>query len=267
MEDHVLDLVRSGGARPEGLLFHGTGESFDTPLRPGGYDGVLWTSTSPAIAQTYIPRAGLTAIVSPPAAWMLDGRIEPEEHSFWYGLARQKGFQASEVERDARGNLRSWRLPEGFPTYRTALGWLADLGYPVQDGSPIEVSMRGEEAMPADWGLSGSLYVTAMDGLRFLDASTGESDLTAPRHNDLALFRSAEEQGYDGIVIDDFMQDDGYGNVGHRSWGLFASAAARLQWVRMPAVRRPWRPGIDDTEDYAAFREGLVEAMAMHPRL
>lgn len=42
-------------------LFHGTIENFDVRnIRPSGYDNVFWTVDNPAIAQTYIPKAGLT---------------------------------------------------------------------------------------------------------------------------------------------------------------------------------------------------------------
>jgi len=40
-------------------LFHGTVEEYDIKnARPGGYDGIFWTSEDPAISQTYIPVAG-----------------------------------------------------------------------------------------------------------------------------------------------------------------------------------------------------------------
>ena len=48
---------------PGTALYHGTSESFElTKIRPGGYDEILWTTTDPTIAKTYIPVGNNTYI-------------------------------------------------------------------------------------------------------------------------------------------------------------------------------------------------------------
>jgi len=55
--DSTDDLTIPAGHK----LFHGTGEEFDyNKSRPGGYDGVFWTTEQSAISQSYIPVAGMS---------------------------------------------------------------------------------------------------------------------------------------------------------------------------------------------------------------
>lgn len=68
------DLVLPKGT----ILFHGTGETINGDLRPGGYDNLLWTTSSSAIAQTYISVASIRnvsskTLSSPPMHGKKDG--------------------------------------------------------------------------------------------------------------------------------------------------------------------------------------------------
>ncbi len=54
----------------DGLLYHGTSERFPlSDLRPGGYDQLCWTTPHPAIAQTYIPTAGMKLYTFTDTLW------------------------------------------------------------------------------------------------------------------------------------------------------------------------------------------------------
>lgn len=50
---------------PGTTLYHGTSEKFElSTIRPGGYDEILWTTTDPTIAKTYIPVGNNTYVHS-----------------------------------------------------------------------------------------------------------------------------------------------------------------------------------------------------------
>ena len=106
--------------------------------------------------------------------------------------------------------------------------------------------------------MPGRLLVTLREGLNLHDhAAGGDGDLMDPEYHDLELFRRLESEGFDGVVINDFLQDDAHGNVGHRSYGLFAATAARIPWIEIPAVNRPWIGGAESTIDYDGFTESI----------
>lgn len=247
--------------RGAGLLFHGTGEPVDGPLRPGG-DRLLWTTDNPLVAQTYIPVGGLISLVSAPL--QPGDRVRPSKHSFWHEFAVDTlGLPEPDVEWDRFGQAISWALPKGWPTYGECQAILMEkFGYDFKDGRADVLHPSGPDGrrvvQHASWRHPGTVFVTSAEGLRILELSRGESDLTAPQHNDLGIFAKAEADGYDGVAIDDFCQSHDCGNVGHRSVGIFAAAAERLTWLSYPAVHRPLaaRTGLA-TEEFLAWREGL----------
>lgn len=259
----IIDRLLAFGDRIEasGLLFHGTCVPFDLPPRPGGYDQVLWTSTSPVVAQSYIPRAGMTLFAGRPLPYQLAERVEPAPQSFWYAVVRQMGFDAIEVEVDQYQRLKSWRLPADYPTYRDAVEWLARLGYDLASNGSAEVLTARENGIevikPASWRMPGRLLVTIGDDLDLLDVADGrEGDLTDPDYHKLGLFRHAEASR-EGILIHDYLQDPDYGNVGHRSYGLFGKTAARLPWLEIPATHCSWRTGKQMTPELDEFIKHL----------
>lgn len=69
-------------------LYHGTVEEFDIKnLRVGGYDRLFWTTTSSAIAQTYIPTAGVHIFTSSEHISM------PTEDPTMQNIQRQFGIE------------------------------------------------------------------------------------------------------------------------------------------------------------------------------
>jgi len=252
--------------RTSGLLFHGTCEPFEGDLQPGAFDGVLWFADSPLIAQAYIPVSGAAALVSKPDDWRLNDRVRPDKHSFWTEFATNTmGQPLPDVEYDGVGQAVSWRVVPGWPTYAQCVSTLEAMGYDFSRGM-IEIKMATVDGatryVNADWLEPGRVYVTVADGLNLLDLSIGEGDLSDPTHKRIDLFRKAEADGFDGVIIDDFAQSDDCGNVGHRAIGLFERAVQRPYHV-YPAVHRKMA-GVRSmlTDDYKSWSKTIDDARA-----
>jgi hypothetical protein len=122
---------------------------------------------------------------------------------------------------------------------------LEALGY-RPDRNCYRILMDGDRMMPADWRVPGRLVVVDGHGLRLKDLRRGvESDLTDVEHNDLGRFQAAREEGWDGVVINDFAQTD-QGNMGHVSYGLFHDSLAATSMFEIPCVRSTWDEIMDD---------------------
>lgn len=275
-DDLLLRLACSGTpeeALDRNLLFHGTCETFALPPRGGGYDGLVWTADLPTIAQAYIPDAGAKLLVSAPSEWQLGQRVVPAPNAAWTLVAHQMTGLDAEVELDRHGNLRSWAVPAAWPTYREAAAWLSGLGYPLDARGSAWLSIAREDAtervMPADWSMPGRLLVTVADGLRLADLRRGtEGDLTDLEYHDHAGFAAARAAGYDGVVINDFVQTEAWGNVGHISRGLFPEAAARLPWIEVPARRFEWASSLRErtTPAYESLHAAARASAPARPR-
>lgn len=265
-----LRLAFEVGRRPNGLLFHGTCEDVEGDLKGGGYDGVLWTATTPAIAQQYIPSSGSTVIIPRPNDWELDDRIRPDEHSWWHALAKTiSGTSCADVETGSDGRATSWTPPEGWPTYRDCIRHVEEvLGYRPSAHGGYEIKQHltdlGFVDKPANWQIQGTLFITPSDGFRFKDLRRSEDgDLMDLEYHDVDGFGRAIEEGFDGVIINDFAQVDGHGNVGHVSYGLLPPGLSKARWVRMEAIRRPlegswWTP---DVEKWLESRETTTPAV------
>ncbi|BCB22403.1 hypothetical protein [Bosea sp. ANAM02] len=237
MEEHLRGAPDAASAI-SGLLFHGTCEQFDL-IDGGGYDGMVWTTDSPAIAQTYIPLSGIEAMVSAPDRFGLDQGIRPSKNGYWAAFAEQTcGLKHCDIDWSPHGDARSWGF-EKHVTYREAVAALEALGYDLS-GGPIWVSQQIVDGltvtMPADWRMEGRLLFCKKDPTwRWLDISAGESDLTNLQYHAHEIFERAAAEGYDGVIIDDFAQHRVHGNIGHRSWGLLPRTAQSVTWSEIPA--------------------------------
>jgi len=263
-----LQAARDAGERPKGLLFHGTCESFEDALKGGPYDGVLWTADSPVIAQQYIPSSGSSVLVHRPMDYELKDRVRPNPDSWWNGLAKRiSGLECREVELDAYGRAKSWIVPDGWPTYGDCVRHVEEvLGYRTDRGG-YEIRQQlvdGRfEDRPAGWQVEGWLYVALSDGLRFKDLRrSSEGDLMDLEYHDVEGFETAASEGWDGVIINDFAQADGHGNVGHVSWGLLPKGLEKAEWIRLPAVRRPLESG-HFTPDVEAWLSEAVRGQSI----
>jgi len=248
-------------------LFHGTPAALAGRPRCGAYDRVFWTAAHSAVAQCYIPAAGSSVYLSV-CSHQLGEYVAPDADATLLHLARQVGPVPFVTAFDPRGRARSWRIPPGCVRYRDLVAYVQDvLGYANECTYPgdFRCAVRtggwaradGPVFYPADYRMPGSLVI--LDGfqrMRFLDLSTGQSDLTDLQYHRVGMFGRAEAAGFDGVVIDDFVQSGYWGAVGHRSVGFFASALARLRLDIIPCVRFDWDErglGQLDTPEYGAW--------------
>lgn len=260
MLEELEDRLSHGIAAQDlsGLLFHGTGETLEGDLRPGGYDGLFWTADCPAVAQSYIPKTGGSTLYAPPMSYEMELRVRPAPGSFLLMAARQmSGLEPLDVELDQTGWLKSWRLPEDWPTVGEVVEWLGGMGY--EPGKTHWALVEKDVIRPAEYRMPGTLIVLPSEGLRFKDLRRGEEgDGMELEYHNHAGFALARDEGYDGVIINDFAQAD-EGNVGHASWGLFDHALARTPRLLLPCVRsdyKDWETGLTaDIERWAAARE------------
>jgi hypothetical protein len=225
-----------------GVLFHGTGEPIVGPLKPGDYDKVLWTSTSAAIAQTYIPRSGVSVYLNRPDSWRENDRIRPQMHSAWYELAKQVSGQDCFDITMRNGEVESWRVPSDWPTYGECWAFVTSqngLGYPSKDVIEIFTahSDTGWTHLPSSYKLQGQLFMTLGDPNDFRDLRRSpEPDLMEVEYHQTDLFKQAWDRGVFGVKINDFAQTKIWGNVGHESFGLGPKSAEQTKWLTIPAT-------------------------------
>lgn len=235
------------------LLFHGSIEPIEGPLRVGP-DGVLWFADVPAIAQLYIPCSGIT-LHAPVDSFRLPSK-DPSVQLVQRFLGID--YDLSQVKWDRSG----WR-PDSYPS---PAGWdriprpgdiverLRERGIPVDgDGffARVELKLDDDRVMAADECTEGTLFVARPTrDMRIYVMSHGEGDLMSPQHREYERFVDLEQQGYDGLLIDDFAQSEEWGNLGHMSLGLFRRAVADLDVTSVPAQYREFESRQWGTPEY-----------------
>lgn len=227
-----------------GFLFHGTCEDIEGNLRGGDYDGILWTSSHPAIAQQYIPASGSQTLLSMPYKYDMETQVKPNDHSPWTDIAQAISgisLDAFDREFDRSGQLTSWRHVENWPTYEACVTYLQnDLGYDLEKQPWVKCGLvEGKTVfLPSHYLMPGRLFVTSHESLRFKDLRvSSEGDLMELEYHNHSGFKLAADEGFDGIIINDFAQTTHYGNLGHVSYGLLPSALDKVEWIEIPATR------------------------------
>jgi hypothetical protein len=252
----LLTLVESSAsaqALRAKLLFHGTCEPIEGRLRPGGYDGVFWTSDSPMIAQSYIPASGGSQGFSFSLDHRLSEPVQPPDRrctSVEFSAAIQSGHRLKAVEYDDCGRVRSYawhgELAQ-WPRVAQVLQFVEALGYRKSSYThgawiktaglrPIDDDPAGrckdvltQDLLPQSYRMAGQLWMLPKLEYRWTDIANGkDSDLTDLDYHKTEIFRRAQRLGFDGMVINDFAQTDHWGNLGHVSYGLFESTLHRL---------------------------------------
>lgn len=268
-------LLRMAQGEESGLLFHGTCEPISGPLRPGAYDGVFWTARNPAIAQAYIPSAGVKRILQIPSDHDLGERIRPttpDDPVMTWALARcRSGWEDLEVE-IRHGRPISWRILDGWPNRGDLRSWIAqDLGYGLPARGYWEVACARdatgvETFMPQVWRLPGQLFVLHVPDLEITQPIWSDDQVHLKPHNRTADFRRMAASGVEAFSMSDLLQSDHLGNVPHVSVGLLPAGLARADWISIPARRHdgedPAIFGQQITPDLAAF---LETATTTHP--
>lgn len=125
--DEILYLTK------DDILFHGTGEDFPpNELSVGGYDKLLWTTTSSLVAQTYIPNSAGTYMLStetlsqPPRTQNDQSTLE---------LQRQLGIDYNDVTYDSYGRRSSYTTPKIFSkVFRKEFDFNESIRQKIRDG-------------------------------------------------------------------------------------------------------------------------------------
>lgn len=257
---YMLDESYSDDPKPQNLiipagtlLYHGTQEEFEPEeLRGGGYDNIIWTVQNETIARTYIPIKGITYTYSTKNICLpsMRKRKTPDETlqkvREMIGVSDWIGQESAEY--DEYNQLRTWKFPSILQTLRK--DWdpegkrkyelinmmceqvnkkLLDLGFTPfeKDSDPRRwywsFSENRDGEIVKDYRFTGRLLIIRVEKpLEIMDMAQGrDSDLLNLDYHRHDWFKEAKQGGYDGIKITDFAQAEGWGNVGHKSIGLF----------------------------------------------
>jgi hypothetical protein len=260
-----LQTAIQNGSMPEGLLFHGTTEPLKGPLRPGG-DGVFWTTDNPRVAQQYMPSSGGKEFFGAFSDFERDTYVRPTAGMPWFEFSKTITGHTDadfDVETDAYGRTKSFRIPPGWLRNGEAAKWLErELGYAAGRDHWVKsgLSDPNRRYYPIDYQMPGHLLVTVDDGLTFSNLrKPSEPDLMAPEHNNLALFANADAGGHAGIIINDFCQTEQFGNVGHVSYGILPNRLSTIEWVTIPATRFE----VSSYDDFQTMPSELVQWVAV----
>jgi hypothetical protein len=254
LDSSIIDRLKgySTLAALDMYMFHGSGEPIIGDLRPGGYDDAFWCADNPCVAQSYIPEVGSLAMFHIDK-FRLEDRVSPSKDGFGIEILRAMGFADVDfdVEYDAYGRLKSYRIPKNHPTYRDAAIWLnTSLGYPALDDTKysqsydIKLSRKNgsSEIVHASYKKTGTLFIIEKSSsLIWKDFTKGrEGDLMEPDYHRHDWFAQAATEGYDGVIIHDWCQSKNHGNVGHKSWGLLPSGLHKINYAEIPAANFDW---------------------------
>lgn len=247
-------------------LFHGTAEKIKGPLRGGGYDGILWTAEDSTIAQNYIPVAGSTLYFKEIDSCEIKESVKPYDIDL--KLGEQMGYKAM-IYSEKYGRPNSWSWFKGKKSVHLKKGELKEyiedfLGYKAKNGL-YKLRMERGKIMPSEYKIQGELYImTLKEGqeIKLFDYRLGnEGDLQNPQYNHLSAFEKIKISGYDGVIINDFAQSNNWGNLGHKSIGLFPSGIDKMEYVSIPATNFDFGDSLRvfHTPEYSAYaiRENL----------
>lgn len=236
------DILKNG-------LFHGTLESINGDLRGGGYDNVLWHANNPAVAQNYIPEAGSRSYVS--RDWSNDN-ISPTD-KLHQMIAKKIGHgYAYDITYDDFNRPKSWRIM-GEPIKKQDIWeYLESLGYKPNHHNTYEIKrfLNNDtdefDIAPASHKEKGHLYIgLPKQPLNLKDLRQMPGDLMDPQYHRRDWFQDAQKNGYDGIIINDYLQSRNWGNVEHPSWGLFPNGIQKMNYKIIPATNFDWQDRLD----------------------
>lgn len=255
------------------LYFHGTCENIVGPLRPGGYDSLLWFADSPMIAQNYIPATGSKSSYQVPKnQWELEATVTPPRQnssSIDFSAALVMGHRLTYAAFDQYGRCNSWQWNDGkepSPTRADVRSYLESQGYDteaaLQDSGMMwvkigdllphdipgtDIHVYVDTPLPAHYLMPGQLFMIPREDFKLHDIATDkEGDLTDLDYHKHSLFEAARAAGFDGMQINDFAQTDHWGNLGHYAYGLFAEAAAKIEPYAIDCVRFSHEKGLDE---------------------
>lgn len=249
-------------------LYHGTAEDYERPKVSG--DGLFWTCDRATFAQHYIPEAVGRAHTSYLFASDMASPVAPHQNDPYYAVVRMMGFQAQDIKFDRAGNATGFAAPAGYPTYAEVVHYIETvLGYQSSNPSPKHYEFktlgwdsqeRMEKIAPAGYCAPGNLLVlSGHQGMKMFDM-TGDSDGGRQRQKRSRSLAMLEQQGFAGVIVNDFCHSKTLGTVAHRSYGFFADAVKELSLTSLPARHYEWpaSPGaaasVLETPESAAWK-------------
>jgi len=254
------------------LMFHGTCETIEGPLRGGGYDNILWTAECSVVAQNYIPVSGSIIHVREITTYELKDGVFP--HDFELKLCGMMGYKAT-IYSEKYGRPSSWAWYKDGESIHLTKKVLKDfieneLQYKPVNGM-YKIRMNLGEIKRADYKIDGQLFIMSVkpcENLKLYDyrRSSG-GDLQDPEYNHLKNFKKIREMGYDGVIINDFVQSENWGNVGHTSTGLFPSGIEKVDMISIPATNFDWNESlrVSDTPEYKEFAIKNALKLSLQP--
>lgn len=229
-----------------GFLFHGTCETLEGALRPSPYDGVFWTARTPAVAQAYIPKSGVSQFLSRPPSGLLEDPVKPramrdDPVNIWALKHANARWEDLEIE-ERHGSVKSWRTLPGWPKNEDLVQHIEkDLGYDPCENGIWEINLGREgsrlEMVPADWSMPGHLILLHAPDLQISAADWQESEIGGANHNRLSAFERFSREGREAFSMEDMLQSKFHGNYGHEAIGILPGALSGLDWIAIPAHR------------------------------
>lgn len=229
------------------IFYHGTSEKFENLSTDTSIEKLLWMADRADIAQTYIPTCGINRLIIL-ENHNFEQRITPPKHrygdSFIYDIAKKIYSMPfdDDLVYDSKGKLVSWISKKDFPKYIDVFNYFVSLGYKPSNNSVfslnVSINEKKEEILHADYSLPGRLFIVFPSSkLNFLDIRTSnEGDLSDPEHLKFKKFKYAQDNGFDGVIINDFCQTKIYGNVNHISYGLTSRGLSKCNAFPIDAV-------------------------------
>jgi hypothetical protein len=250
-------------------LFHGTQMRIERP-EARSLPGILWTAETPAIAQSYIPECGLTQIFSEIENYEKSNLFPPNK-GIHQVILNQLGARIEDISFDAQGCAVAFSILGNPIRYQSVENYLTTLGYVPQQGRyRLKIGFRknGEQCLlPAEYKTRGRLFILlGKENLNLFDMSRGESDLGNLQYNRTGLFQQLIDKGYDGVIIDDFAQSRTWGNIDHKSIGLFKAGLEKMKIARTPASNFDWQDEIriKTTLEFRQFIGRLYQKQPCH---
>lgn len=214
---------------PEGLLFHGTIEPFKTRISASDWEGVLWVSETPEIAQSYCPESGVSAL------WSLRNTLSENfipRSDIDEKIFESMGFCLSDmdIQKDKSHKIESYMLLENHPKGKDVLDYIQSLGYHLEDGS-CWIKLDNNNIKKASWKKPARLFIFDKDpDLSIIDISDhGDGGLTGRQWENNSLIKSYETT-HDGVVVSDIHSSPKMGQFEHKSIALFPRALEKIKF-------------------------------------
>lgn len=250
-------------------LFHGTCEYKGNLKR--NYDGILWTAFFSTVAQTYIPESYGTVYLNEIDYW-LNESVKPE--GIIIPIAEKFGYNV-EIHKTKYNRPFSWtwfKNNKSVVFTRKELKYLIEkkLGYKAKNKMyEMKIGYVNGKLIvyPSNYKIKGRLYILTLkkgQELKIYNYGKGRDiDFNDPECKHFKIFEMAKKQGYDGVKINDFIYSKKWGNIQHKSIGLFQSGIRKMNISFIEATNFDWDDNlyIKETPEYIKYKKRTQKAV------